>query len=387
MPWSLIFLSLTLASWAYWLVASWCVASFFAEAQPEPDPDPPPVSILKPVRGIDSEAYKNFCSFMLQDYGADYEVLFGVTDPRDPVVEVVHRLKREFPKRRIEVFVAPPCGANDKVNVLCHLAKQARYDLLVVCDSDMRVTPDYLRRICAPLRDPSVGLVTSLYRGDHAQTLTAKLEAQYIGTTFLPGILVGRRYLRMGFALGATNALRRQQLEQIGGFEALANYLADDYQLGARVAATGHRVHLSDYITQSILGATTFREQWNREVRWAKCVRVSRSLEYPGFLFTLCTPLSLLTAAVMGFSALGLSAIAVSLMLRWLVSWQVARHTGDAVFRRSWFWLPLRDVLTAAIWCAAWMGREVTWRGRRFALRKGGFLQQLFSQEAHEAAR
>ena len=387
MPWSLIFLSLTAASWVYWLVAAWCVEQFFREPQPQANPAPPPVSILKPVRGLDSEAYKNFASFMLQDY-PEYEVLFGVTDPHDPALEVITRLQREFPKRRIRVFVATPRGANDKVSVLCHLAQMACYDTLVICDSDMRVTPDYLRRMCAPLQDPAVGLVTCLYRGTQAETLTAKLEAQYISTTFLPSVLVGRNYLHMRFALGASNALRREQLRQIGGFEALANYLADDYQLGAKVAATGHRVHLSDYMAQSILGPTTFREQWNREIRWAKCLRVSRPLEYPVLLFTLPTPMALLTAATMGFSPLGLGILATSLALRWLVGWHISHRSHDDLYRSSWYLLPLRDVLTYLIWCAASVGRQVTWRGRRFALRKGGFLQQLFPQpEAHEIAR
>jgi len=376
-PWSLLFLSLTAASWVYWLVVSWCVAEFFAEPQPQADSELPPASILKPVRGLDAEAYKNFASFLQQDYPEDYEVLFGVTDPRDPALELIARLQTEFPKRRIRAFVAQPRGANDKVSILCHLAQQACYDTLVVCDSDMRVTPDYLRRVCAPLLDPTVGLVTCLYRGEQAETFTARLEAQYISTTFLPSALVGRRYLNMGFALGASNALRREQLRQIGGFEALINYLADDYQLGSRVAATGRRVHLSDYTTQSILGATTFREQWDREIRWAKCLRVSRPLEYPVLLLTLSTPLSLLTAASLRFSPLGLGVVGGSLALRWLVGWQVARRTHDRVYRDSWFWLPLRDMLTGAIWCAAGVGGKVSWRGRHFALREGGRLQLL----------
>ena len=329
MPWAMLFLSLTVASWLYWLVASWCVASFFAEPQPQPGADLPPVSILKPVRGLDAQAYENFASFLAQDYPEDYEVLFGVSDPRDPAIEVIHHLQREHPERRIDTFVAPSRGPNDKVSILCHLAQQARYDVLVISDSDMRVTPDYLRRVCAPLQDPNVGLVTCLYQGEQAKTFTAKLEAQYMATTFLPSALVGRHYLHMGFALGASNALRRQQLQQIGGFEALVNYLADDYQLGARIAATGHRVHLSDYVMQSVLGATTFREQWNREVRWNKCLRVSRPLEYRALIVTFPTPVALITAGLMGFSLPSLAIVAISLILRWLVSWQVARQTQD----------------------------------------------------------
>lgn len=375
-PWSLLFLSLTALSWVYWLAAAWCVQEFFSEPQPQPGPDLPPVSILKPVRGVDAEAYDNFRSFIGQDY-PEYEVLFGVTDPKDPALELIARLQREYPDRKIRAYVAPARGANDKVSILCYLSQQAYYDILVICDSDMRVTPDYLRRVSAPLQDPSVGLVTCLYRGEQPQTFTARLESQYISTTFLPSALVGRRYLQIAFALGASNALRREQLREIGGFEALLDYLADDYQLGARVAATGRRVHFSDYTTRSILGATTFREQWHREVRWAKCARVSRPLEYPGMVITFSTPLAILTAISMRFSPLGLGMLGGSFLVRWLVSWLTANRTQDQVFRETWYWLPLRDLLTAVIWCAAGMGGRISWRGRRFALRAGGRLQQL----------
>ncbi len=386
MPWTLFFLTITILTWIYWLVACWCVARFFSEPQPQVDPDMPPVSILKPMRGLDAGASENLASFLVQDYPV-YEVLVGVTDPTDPALGLVRGLQRKFPWRPIRAFVAPQGGANDKVSILCHLVKQARYDTLVVCDSDMRVGDDYLRRICAPLRDLTVGLVTCLYQGTKAQTLTAKLESLYIGATFLPSVLVARHYLQMGFSLGATSALRREQLEQIGGFEALREYLADDYQLGARVAATGHRVHLSSYMIQSVLGPTTFREQWGREVRWAKCTRVSRPLEYPGLLLTFSTPMGLLTAIASGFSALGLGVLSISILLRWLVAWRVAWYAKDRVIRESWLWLPIRDLLTAAIWCVAGLGRRVVWRDRRFVLREGGRLQPLLPQEAHEPAR
>jgi len=373
-------------SWIYWLVACWCVAAFFAEPQPEAAAELPPLSVLKPMRGLDAGAYENLVSFLAQDY-PDYEILFGATDPLDPALDLVRRLQREFAGRRIRALKAPKRGANDKVSVLCHLAGRARYDTLVICDSDMRVGNDYLRRITAPLREPSVGLVTCLYRGAQPESLPAVLEALYTVTTFLPSVLVARRYLRMGFALGASMALRREQLRQIGGFEAIADCLADDYELGARVAATGRRVHLSDYVTQSILGATTFREQWDREVRWSKCARVSRPLEYPALLVTFSTPLALLAAASLGFSTLGWGVIFISLLVRWLVAWQIAGHMQDRLLRESWLWLPLRDLLTAVVWLAAGVGRRVNWRGRSFVLREGGRLEESLPRQAQQVTR
>ena len=381
MFWAILFIGLTVASWIYWLVASWCVASFFAEPQPRPGAEMGPVSILKPVRGMDPEAEANFRSFLTQEYPEDYEVLFGVSNPRDPALEVVHRLQRDFPGRRIGAFVAPARGANDKVSILCHLAEQAQHDWLAISDSDVRVAPDYLRRVCAPLLDPAVGLVTCPYRGEQAETFTARLEALYMTSTFLPSVMVGRHYLHMGFALGASNAIRRDTLQRIGGFEALVGYLADDYQLGSRVARTGRRVHLSDYVTQIILGATTFREQWAREVRWAKCNRVSRPLEYPVMMIILSTPIAMLTALSLGFSPTGLAILGATVVLRWLVGAQMAHYTRDGVYSRSWWYLPLRDLLTAAVWIVASVGRHVSWRGREFVLRAGSRLQQVHATD------
>lgn len=385
MAWILILLILTVASWIYWLVACYCVVAFFAEEQPSGAGALPPASVLRPMRGLDVGAYENLASFLEQDYPA-YEVLCGVSDAHDPALELVRRLRREHPGCRIRALVAPPRGPNDKVSTLCHLAAQARYDTLVICDSDMRVSPDYLRRVCAPLQDPEVGLVTCLYRGEQAETFTAALEALYMGTAFLPSVLVARHYLHMKFALGATTALRREQLRQIGGFEALVDYLADDYQIGARVAATGRQVRLSSYVTRSVLGATSFRDQWDREVRWSKCTRVSRPLEYPALLLTFSTPLALFLAAWLGFSALGCGVLAVSVLVRYLVARQVARCTADQVVSDWWLWLPLRDLLTAAVWLAASLGRRVTWRGRRFTLQEGGRLQELVPRPAEQAA-
>jgi len=367
---TLLFL-LTVASWLYWLVACWWVRAFFHDRL---DPNPsfmPPVSILKPVKGLDFQAHENFVSFCQQDY-PHFELLFGVSDPADPAIPVVERLQQSFPRHNIRLSVVQASGSNHKASILHGLADQARHELLVVSDSDMRVTPDYLRRVVAPLADEQIGLVTCPYRGEFPFNLTARLEALYVGSTFLPSVIVARRFLDMRFALGATVALRRRDLARIGGFAAVANYLADDYQLGARVADLGLRVHLSDYVVASVLGATTFRDQWDREVRWARCSRVSRPLEYPGLLLTFSTPLAVTLALVTGFAPLGRLTLLISALVRWLVAWLVAGYTGDQVVCRWLVWLPVRDMLSALVWCAGGLGRRVTWRGEEFSLRPNG---------------
>ncbi|MGA9351621.1 MAG: bacteriohopanetetrol glucosamine biosynthesis glycosyltransferase HpnI [Anaerolineae bacterium] len=367
---TLLFL-LTVASWLYWLVACWWVRAFFHDRL---DPNPgfmPPVSILKPVKGLDFQAYENFVSFCQQDY-PHFELLFGMSDPADPAIPVVERLQQSFPRHNIRLSVVQASGSNHKASILHGLANQARHELLVVSDSDMRVTPDYLRRVVAPLADEQIGLVTCPYRGEAPFNLTARLEALYVGSTFLPSVIVARRFLDMRFALGATVALRRSDLARIGGFAAVANYLADDYQLGARVADLGLRVHLSDYVVASVLGATTFRDQWDREVRWARCSRVSRPLEYPGLLLTFSTPLAVTLALVTGFAPLGRLTLLISALVRWLVAWLVAGYAGDQVVRQWLVWLPVRDMLSALIWCAGGLGRRVTWRGEEFRLQADG---------------
>lgn len=372
----MLLLLLTVASWLYWLVAWWWVRAFF-RARPELDLSfTPPVSILKPVKGVDAQAYQNFASFCQQDY-PDFELLFGVSDPEDPVIPVVECLQRDFPQRSIRLVVAQASGANGKASLLHHLVAQAHHEVLVVSDSDMRVTPDYLRRVVAPLTDERIGLVTCPYRGEAPLTLTARLEALHMGVTFLPSVVVARRFLAMRFALGATVALRCSDLARLGGFAAVADYLADDYQLGARMAGLGLRVHLSDYVVASVLGATTFREQWDREVRWARCTRVCRPREYPGMLLTFSTPLAAALALVSGFASLGWLALAMSLFLRWLVVWLVAGYTGDQVVRRWLIWLPVRDMLSALVWCAGGMGQRVIWRGQEFIVQPDGRIQPL----------
>lgn len=266
-----LFFLVTAASWVYWLLALVLVRRFFGADDQERAPSgfAPPVSILKPVKGVDFDAYENFASFCDQDYPR-YEVVFGVNNAADPAVALIERLQNERQSCRIRlVKVVDARGANRKAGLLDRLAAAAGHDLLVVNDSDMRVGPDYLRRVVGPLAEEGVGLVTCLYRAEAPHSFTARLEALHMGLSFLPSVLVGRLIVGMRFALSASNSLHRRDLDAIGGFAALADYLADDYQLGARISASGRRIHLSRYLMVTHLGATTFREQWGRELRWA----------------------------------------------------------------------------------------------------------------------
>jgi ceramide glucosyltransferase len=370
--------AITAASWAYWLLAWWAVRRLLrAETAIRPGSCAPPVSILKPVKGLDPELRDNLASFCTQDYPA-YEVIVGVAAANDPAIPVLQDLARAFPRVPVRIVVAPGGpGANRKATLLHALAAEARYGLLVASDSDMRVEPDFVRRVVAPLADTGAGLVSCAYRGEAAATFTARLEALYMGTTFLPSAVVAREVLGLPFALGAAVALRREVLERLGGWSAVADYLADDYQLGARVAALGLGVRLSDVVAASVLGRTTFREQWQREVRWARTARVSRPLGYAGWFATFSTPLAAAALVASGLAPAGWAMLACSLAVRWAVGWLVAGETGDAVARRWLVLLPLRDVLTAVVWVVGLTGRVVVWRGERFEVERDGRLRPL----------
>jgi ceramide glucosyltransferase len=333
----------------------------------------PPISILKPLKGTDPEIYESFRSHCLQDY-PEYEIIFGVSNPHDAAVASVQALQREFPNRRIQLVVSPNIlGANVKVSNLAQMVAEARHDYLIVNDSDIRVGPDYLSRVVAPLADPRIGMVTCLYRGVAGATPGSRLEALGISTDFCAGVLVARQ-LEGGikFGLGSTLAFRRAELEKIGGFPAIVNHLADDYELGKRLADLGLSVRLSDVVVETYLPAYRLREFLAHQLRWARGVRDARSGGYFGLAFTFGIFWALLALAASGGALWSWIALAVTLLLRFavalVVGWKVLR---DSQALRYFWMIPLRDLIAVVIWVASLGGHTVTWRGDRFRLKDG----------------
>jgi ceramide glucosyltransferase len=380
----ILLLLLLIASLLFWVVATLLVYRFFGRRR-EPDLEnsensrssfTPPVSILKPVSGVDAQAYENFLSFCQQDYPS-YEVLFAVDDPTDAVILIINRLQRQMSGVNIRLMVVEPGGPNHKASLLDHLANQARYDYFVVSDSDMRVTKDYLRRVIAPLADEEIGMVTCAYRGDDAQTFTARLETLHMGVTFLPSVVVARKFLDMRFAMGATMAMRREDIVQIGGFNSVIDYLADDYEIAIRIVQLGRRIVLSDYIVVDTLGSTSFQEQIDREVRWARCNRANRPLEYPGLLITFSTTFALSLLLVSRFAAYAWWMLLLALFLRWMTAWVIAEWTEDHESQRWIIWTPLRDLLSTYVWFLGAYSRRVTWRDEEFVVDHEGRMVAL----------
>jgi ceramide glucosyltransferase len=364
---------LTVVSWVYWLVALAAVRRHRA-ARPLAPGALPAVSILKPVRGLDAGALESFASFCRQRYPA-LELVFGVADAADPAVATIDGLRRAFPDVPIRVVVAPSRAPNRKAAILDALARAARHDVLVATDADMRVASGWLEAVVSALVRPGVGLVTCPYRGAGASSLAARLEALYMGVTFLPSTVVAAELLGVAFAVGSTMALRRADLERIGGFAALADQLADDYELGARVAALGHEVALCPEVVESVLGAPTLRETWDREVRWSRCARAGRPAGHLGYAVTFAVPLAMFFLLATRLGPIGWAVLATSMAVRAGVALGVALATEDVESLRALWLLPARDVLTAAVWAAALVGRRVVWRGEVFDVDHAGRLR------------
>lgn len=338
----------------------------------------PPVTILIPVRGTDSEAYENFASFCRQDYPA-YQIVFGARDERDPAVAVIQRVIADFPACRIELVISPAeIGHNAKVSNLQNMHARAAHDLLLIVDSDIRVGPDYLRRVVAPMQDQRVGMVTCLYRGVGPQTFGALMENIGISSTFAPEVVTARAIEGIKFALGSTILTRRELLERIGGFHAVADYLADDFLLGNYIAAEGFEVVLSDYIVEHVSGPETFAEMLRHQLRWGRSTRISRPKGYAGLILTYGTATSLLLLAALKFSSFGWAMLGATLAVRLLVAWSFGVVGLKDRALAKYFWLvPLRDVIGFGIWAASFVGDEIQWRGATFQVLPGGKIKPV----------
>ena len=284
-------LLLAAAPLVYYVAATMAALRFFRrERAPSGGEFTPPVSLLKPVRGVDFATYENYSSFCRQEY-PDYEILFAVNDAADEAVPLIHRLIKEFPSRSIRLIVgAENIGANRKVNKLERLSHEAKHEILVLTDGDVRVGPNYLREVVAPFLEESTGAVTSFYRGIAERNLGAELEAIGASSDFFPGVLMAEWSEGMHFALGASIATTKRWLSKIGGFASIAGMLADDYELGLRISQAGARVLLSREPVWTVYPAQTVKSFWNHQVRWARTVRMCRPLSYLGLIFTLCLP-------------------------------------------------------------------------------------------------
>jgi ceramide glucosyltransferase len=333
------------------------------------------VSILIPLCGADFRAYDNYASICRQDY-PEFEIVFGVADPKDTALAVVAQLQSDFPKVPIRLVIsAGEIGPNPKVNTLNNMLPQAGHEILLMLDSDIRVEPGFLRAIVDEL-PPEGGLVTCLYRAGEAPGTPSKLEAVGISSAFAPGVLVAQMAGRMSFALGAAIAMSRRTLDTAGGFPAMAPYLGDDYMLGKLVQEAGLPVRLSGCIVETVLSRLTLSGFLRHQIKWSRGIRACAPWGHAGSVITNGTALSFLYLIASGFSGLGLSTFACVCALRLGVAWRIGvQHLGDNILRQNLLLVPLRDFLDLFIWSAALPGRRVEWRGRVYQLEKGGWIK------------
>lgn len=337
------------------------------------------VSILKPVKGIDAGSYDNFASFCCQRYDGELQIIFAAASPDDPVIPVIHQLMADFPEHDISLVVNPALhGPNYKVSNLINAFPQARHEIIIVCDSDIRVARDYLQSVTGHFNDPQVGLVTSLYRSSTVHGVATALEATGFTAEMIPNVLVALQLEGLSFALGASMAVRREALASIGGFQALADYLADDYQLGNKIHKAGWRIALDGCFVESMLKSEDLMTVLSRQLRWARTMRVSRPGGYLASGITLPFPAALLATLVSPSLPLALSAAALLYAVRMLVCTIFSRRFVRDGLLPGWLWLlPLRDMLAFFTWALSFLGKRVEWRGSRFLLKPGGKIEEL----------
>jgi ceramide glucosyltransferase len=366
----------------YYLLSLYCVVAYFRDLRESHPANPrftPPVSILKPVRGVDHQAYENFASYCRLDY-PEYEIIFALADPDDPAVPVIEKLQADFPGRSIRIVKnVVRLGTNSKVNSLCRLVQEAKYELLVMSDSDVRVEPNYLREAAAPLADSEVGAVTAFCRCLSSGSIVANLHALGMCLDSVPSALVARKLEgKMQFAFGWTMATTKRHLSKIGGWEAMVNYHSDDFELGNRIARQGYRVELMSQPVQMVFPQETTGQYFRHELRWSIGLKNVRPAGYRGLLFTHGLPWALLAAAVAaeaGWAALALAHLLAYVTLRLGLAWTtgVWGLRDPEAGKRLWL-VPLRDAMSFIVWVAGFFSNTITWRGLVYRVQKG----QLF---------
>ncbi len=374
---------LAVAGMGYFLAAVLAARVFLAARRAPLAAFAPGVSVLKSLKGLDPGMIDAFRGHCCQSYAGDYELLLGVASLSDPAAAAVTQLQAEFPTRSIRLIECPQrLGSNGKVSTLVQLAAHARYDFLLINDSDITVSPRYLERVMAcfapaPLSGSNVledvGLVTALYRGRAHGSLPSRLEALGIATDFQAGVLLSK-WIEGGlhYGLGSTLAVRREALDKIGGLQVLVDHLADDYELGARVDGAGYRVALSAEVVETNVAAYGWRGFLDHQLRWARTVRDARPWGYAGLIFTHGLGWALLNAVASGLSPASLWLLGLSFFLRLTLAMTVgAQVLADHQVLPSLWLLPLRDMIAMGVWVAGFAGNTIVWRGERFALRNG----------------
>ncbi len=368
---SFIALIMASAGCLYLVCAAVVFARFGGKAISEPKPLPA-VSILKPLRGDEPDLLGNLASFCTQAYPAPVQLIFGVHDVNDEAIAIVQRLKASFPEKDLHLVIDPAVhGTNPKISNLINMMTVARHPFIVLADSDVGVPANYLLRLAAASEEPGVGCVTCLYRGVAVSKFWSKLGALAIDAHFLPKVLIG---LRSGLAepcFGPTIALHRSRLDEIGGFEAFSDLLAEDYAIGAALRKKGLRVAVPPLLVDHNCGESSFVELWRHELRWARTIRTVAPLGYAGSLVT--HPLAFALLALAAGAPVAGSALAILAILGRIVLLHVTARNHRPALALCWL-IPVCDLISFAIFVWSFCGRDIIWRGRNYRVLANGTL-------------
>ena len=372
---------LVLCSLAYYLFSAYCTWAFFRKGkplQPAPDQKLPPVSVIKPAAGAEADTLENFISFCNQDY-PEYEILFAVSQPDDPVLPVLKTLKERFPDKDINwVIVAHNEGPNYKVGNLIAAINRTKYNVLVISDADMRVKSAYLRQVVTTFVEEKAGLVTCLYRGVKLKGIASALQALTIQADFIPNVLLDHHFKGISYGFGATLCTSKEVLSQIESFESLRHYLADDYQLAHRIHQQGFRIVVCTYLIDHASNMKSLSHYFRHQLRWAITQRVSRPGGYLASFITHGVSLAVLLLLVAGVSWETLAILTLVLGIRYAVIILLNRHVIANEEIRRYFWLiPFKDLSHSVIWLLSLRLNTVRWHHRRFQVLKDGKMVEL----------
>jgi len=376
----LLLVSATCAACAFYVCVLVAAVRFFRRTTAAPSSTRAPVSLLIPLHGAEVGAYENYAALCCQDYPA-YQLVFGVSDPCDTAIPVVHQLRGDFAECDIALVVGPGIlGTNPKVRNLHNMLRCVKYEQIVMIDSDIRVGGDYLSTIMSVLNETRVGLVTCLYKAADAPDWAATLEALGITAEFVPGVLAAWLLEGMHFALGATMATTQTVLQAIGGFPAIGDHLADDFMLGYLIAQAGYEVRLAPYVVDTVLAPGGLRRMLAHQVRWSRAKRIARPLGYLGMLVTHGLPLALLMLLASHSTTASLMLLGTTLSLRLAMAWLIGIHgLRDRVLQKYMWLLPVRDLVSFGIWCLGLVGKHVEWRGQVFKIVNEGKIVKVLS--------
>ncbi len=362
-----------------YLVAMYSAEEFFAQRGKDTGPGPRVgISVLKPLYGLDIGLYDNLASLCRQDYET-FQIICGVADEDDPAAAVVRRLQRDFADVDVELVVDDRLyGANHKVSNLINMLRHARHDLIVIADSDIRVSPTYFSSLDRAVGRPGVGLATCPYRALNRGPLPTLVESLFINTDFMPLVMLARKVEKSTYAFGSTIAIRRGVLDEIGGFLPLVNSLADDYQLGYRVAEKGYQLALVPEPVDTMLAISGWRKLFDHQLRWARTYRICRPAGYFTSIVTHGTLWSLVNVLYHGFSPTACLASAVVLGLRYTSAMTIAwRHLRAETSWAAMLAVPLKDLFFDLIWLLAFAGDTVVWGGSRFRVDRSGEMIEI----------